>query len=267
MNPGIILAIAGGIGAFFAALAAAASTGPRERPEPPEPVATGGIKGVREIFDRMVAQGAPPDIVGLVLWQAMTESGGNPLVGLGTPSHKGWPSYARPNLKASAKVAASETAAARRAYEKEQNRKWASKSPVPKDHWTFGSGGLYGFLPITALYPLRGTAALESGEIAPHDVFDAYRATAMYVDYIRRVMRLPHFRDLPREHQNALAIKRAGAALTYVKDYKEETDRAKSIRRKMEKAARSLGLPESYFTNTLTADWSRWDLQKAIEAE
>lgn len=263
----LILAAAGGVGVFFSAIANARADVDATRPDPPEPIETpSGLDHVRELFERMVSEfGAPAEILPLVLWQAMTESGGNPLVGLGEPDHPGWPEFARPNMKASASLQRAETRAAERGHDR--NIEWASKSPAPASHWRFGSGGLFGFLPATALYPLRNKAILSSGEVRPHDVFDSYRAVAFYVDYIRRVMRLPHFRNLPRQHQNMLAIKRAGAALTFVKDYAEEKERSQSIRRKMERAASRLGVSESVFERPLDVDWSAWDLSRTIQGE
>lgn len=228
-----------------------------------EPTNIGGLDGVRDMVTRMIPMGLPPEVEGLILMQAYTESRGNPDVGLGVPSDR-WPPYARPNLKASEAMQRAETRAAERGYER--NQEWADRNPDPARYWQFGSGGLYGFLPTTALYWARDTPELASGELRPWDVFDPWRATVFYADYIRRVMLLPHFRNLPRQHQNPLAIKRAGAGLFLVKDYAEAEGRSQRIRTKFAKGSSSLGIPQSYATTPLSADWSGWDAMSVIQA-
>ena len=230
-----------------------------------QPTNIGGMAGVRDMVARLFALGLPPEVEPLILLQAYTESRGNPDVGLGLPNPDRWPPWVQPNVNASEALQRGETRAAERSYNR--NREWADESPSPAGHWQFGSGGLYGLLPTTALYWARGTPELASGELGPWDVFAPWRSTVFYADYIRRVMALPHFRDLPAQHRNALAIKRAGASLALVRDYAEQQDRSRRIREKVARASSSLGIPQSYATAPLSADWSGWDAMRAIEAD
>lgn len=229
----------------------------------------GGLQAVRNYALALVKLGMPAEVVPLIVFQAYTESRGNPLVGLGVPGPR-WPPYARPNLKAPESSQRAETRAAERGYRNNDTtakKQWVRRSPVPALHWQFGSGGLYGLLPTSALYGIRSTDAFRSGEVGPWDVFDPWVATVLYADYVRRVMALPHFKNLPRQHQNLLAVKRAGAALTFIKDYAEREKKSQAIRRKMKRAAAAFGLSESVFTKPLSTDWSGWDTIAAIRAE
>lgn len=249
-----------------------ASMWPDMAPEPEKPPKTidvtpdvQGLRDVDDLITRMAPLGAPMELRPLVLAQANSESGGNPLVGLGVPDPSRWPPWARPNLKASENMQRAETRAAERGYAR--NQEWADESPAPAGHWQFGSGGLFGFLPTTALYPLRRTDMLRSGEVDPWSVFDPWIGLALYFDYLRRIMRLPHWSRLPAEHRNAYALKRAGASLALMSDYQQAKDRSKRSARNLEKGLSRVGVPTSWASQPLTGvDWSGWDLEAVIRA-
>jgi len=208
--------------------------------------------------------GAPEWFADMCLVQAASESGGNPLVGLGVPetfpkSYRG--QALQPNLRASRRLQEGETNAARRLYENERNRAYR-QSPFDASAWTFGSGGLYGLLPATGLSFARrdpGFAALKAGELSPLDVFDPVRSTAMYANFVRYIVRTKAFGRLPRSERTVYAIKRGGAALSLISDWQDTKERSQKIRANMSKRIRSSGADRGFAATVLAgSDWSEW---------
>jgi hypothetical protein len=178
----------------------------------------------------------------MAVYQAHSESKGNNLVGLGIPSR--FPPWAKPNTRASAKLQNAEATAAEIGYDR--NAKTYSKSPYPRSRWVFGSGGYFGLLPSTALAFLRGKPQASSPDFDPWDVFDPHRSCVAYADFVRRITRLGQWKDLPPSERNWLAVKRAGASLTTLTDWKAEGDRAKAIHAGFAKRLASIGVPASF---------------------
>ena len=223
-----------------------------------------GFNLVREAAELFVQHAEAPEwLPQMCLIQAASESRGNPLVGLGVtgtfpPKYKG--QDLQPNRKAPDSLQRGETRAARNLYQ--DNVRTYGQSPHELSEWTFGSGGLYGLLPPTALsFARRGDAftALKSGKLGPLDVFDPIRATAMYAHFVRSSMRTRTFRGLPASERNAYAIKRAGAAWALIGDYKDTKKRSQSIRRNMPARVQRSGADPSFPTLELSAsDWDDW---------
>lgn len=182
------------------------------------------------------------DLTTMALYQAHSESKGNNLVGLGIPSR--FPSWAKPNLKASASLQDNEARAAEIAYDR--NAKSYGASPYARERWIFGSGGYFGLLPGTALAFLRGKPEIASTDFDPWDVFDPHRSCVAYADYVRRITKLGQWQDLPPSERNWLAIKRAGASLTVLADWKAEGKRAQAIHAGVAKRLQSLGVNPSW---------------------
>lgn len=178
----------------------------------------------------------------MALYQAHSESKGNNLVGLGIPER--FPSWSKPNRKASASLQANEARAAEIGYDR--NQASYSKSPYPRARWVFGSGGWFGLLPATGLGFLRGKTQIVSPDFDPWDVFDPWRSCVMYADYVRRITKLGQWQALPASERNWLAIKRAGASLTVLSDWQATGDRAKAIHAGVAKRLASMGIPASF---------------------
>jgi len=214
-----------------------------------------GYDEVRKFSDRIAAELGLSDLAReqlamQLLVQSRSESGANNYAGLGIPER--FPKYSRmaqkmptaeleaeiakasgsrlERLKRTRRLRAGESRAAEIGYDR---RGSYNASPYGRDEWVFGSGGYYGQLPSTALSSFRpgksGHEALKAGDVHPHDVFDPWRSTVLQADFVRRVMLTPHFRNLPSGEQNMKAIRRAAAALSLVKDWKGERERAKKV--------------------------------------
>ena len=228
---------------------------------------------MRQVAELYVEHGgAPRWAVDACLVQAHSESGGRPLVGLGTlstfpGSYRG--QELRPNRKASKRLQDGEARAARIGYER--NRRSYGQSPFPDRDWTFGSGGLYGLLPSTAFSAFRSgknLGALARGELSPLDVFDPVRATGFYIEMCRRVTRTKQWAALPSQHRNGEALKRAGAALSLVGDYKLEKKRSRSIHENFARRVAGSGARRSYRGMVLqSSDFRGWPgVWEAIQA-
>ena len=225
----------------------------------------GGFAEVRRIAQRYVdVAGAPSWFPEMALIQAASESGGNPYVGLGNLStfpteYRGIP--LQPNRNASDSLRASESRAARTVYERNESK--YSQGPYPASRWTWGSGGLFGLLPGSGLaFARRGSGldALRRGDLDPLDVFDPVRAVGMYANYVKGVMATDAYRSLPADYQDVYAIKRGGAALSLISDYREEKERSQKIRDKMPNRVVRSGANERFLTQRLhpTSSWSSW---------
>jgi len=214
-----------------------------------------GYDAVRKFSDRIATELGLSDLAReqlamQLLVQARSESGANNYAGLGIPER--FPPYSNmaqrmptaeleaeiakasgsklEKLKRTRRLRAGESKAAELGYDR---RGSYNASPYGRDEWVFGSGGYYGQLPSTALSSFRpgrkGHAALSAGAVHPHDVFDPWRSSVLQADFIRRVMMTPHFRKLPEKEQNMKAVRRAAAALSLVKDWKGERERARKV--------------------------------------
>ncbi|HLT36927.1 MAG TPA: hypothetical protein VK034_11600 [Enhygromyxa sp.] len=202
-------------------------------------------------YDRLLARtGAPAELGILAALQRYTESHGNPKAGLGRPEL--FPSWTEPrNALREEQLAESDAAAA--AYDR--NREAYIESPYPRRMWIFGSGGPYGLIPANALAPWRGTDTLRRGKVTPYDVFNPWRATVFFVDYVKRLIDRAEFRNLPAGSRNVLALKRGLASPTLVADYEELKARSRTVRRKAAEAAQALGLDEDLLYTKIPLSW------------
>lgn len=207
-------------------------------------------------WDRMVARtGAPEQIKVLAALQRYTESRGNPRAGLGRPEL--FPAWAEPNLGAPPERRAAESKAAADGYD--QNADAYSESPYPRRMWVFGSGGAYGLLPSSALSPWRKTDELRRGKVTPYDVFNPWRSTVFFVDYVYRlVSKRSDFGELPPEDRTVLALKRGLASPRLVADHREQQPRSRTTRRKATEAAEALGLGVEVLDTKVPLDWPRY---------
>ena len=197
--------------------------------------------------------GAPTELRTLAALQRYTESRGNPKAGLGQLEL--FPSWAQPrNAPRSQQVAESE--AAMHAYER--NRDAYKESPYPRRMWIFGSGGLYGLIPADALAPFRNTDALRLGKVTPYDVFNRWRSTVLFVDYVRRLTQRPEFRAMREQDRNTLALKRGLAKPSLAWDVSEEFERSRTVRRSAIEAANALGIDESELYRPIPIEWPNY---------
>lgn len=208
----------------------------------------------RPSFDRMIRRtGAPLEVAILGKLQRHTESRGNPRTGLGRVEL--FPDFAEPrNAPREQQIAESNAAAA--GYDR--NAGAYGQSAYPRKMWIFGSGGAYGLLTSSALAPYRNTEVLRRGKVTPYDVFNPWRATVFFVDYVHRLVQRASFRELPPEHQTVLAIKRGMASPALIGDYAEAQGRSKVTRNNAEKAALAVGLELSVLDQRIPLEWPRY---------
>lgn len=202
-------------------------------------------------YDRLLARtGAPAELRILAALQRHTESRGNARAGLGQVEL--FPSWAQPrNAPREQQIAESE--AAMSAYDR--NRDAYEESPYPRRMWIFGSGGPYGLIPGNALAPLRKTETLRAGKVTPYDVFNPWRATVLFVDYVWRLMQRDEVRAMREQHRNVLALKRGLAKPSLAWDVAEEFARSRSVRRRAIEAAQALGMTEDVLYRTIPLEW------------
>lgn len=201
-------------------------------------------------YDRLLTRtGAPAELKVLAALQRYTESRGNPKTGLGRTEL--FPSWAEPR-NAPREQQVHESDAAARGYD--ENPAYA-ESPFPRRMWIFGSGGPYGLIPSSALAPWRGTDELRRGRVTPYDVFNPWRATVFFVDYVYRIVKRPEFRSLPAQHQTVLALKRGLASPNLAADHAETHARSRSVQRRAIEAAQALGIPQSALEQRVPLDW------------
>jgi hypothetical protein len=205
-------------------------------------------------YDRLLTRaGVPKEIKILAALQRYTESRGNPKAGLGRPELFPWWAEPRNALREEQLL---ESEAASIAYDR--NREAYAESLYPRHMWIFGSGGPYGMIPANALAPWRGTDALRRGKVTPYDVFNPWRATVFFVDYVRRVMDGPGFRELPPGSRNILALKRGLAAPSLVADHDEQQPRSRTVRRRAIEAAEFLQLDEDVLYRRVPTSWPNY---------
>ena len=204
----------------------------------------------RPSWDRLLRKtGAPRELATLAAIQRYTESRGNPKAGLGRPEL--FPKWAEPrNAPRDTQVAESNNAAA--GYDR--NKDAYMESPYPRIMWIFGTGGAYGMLPSSALAPWRDTDELRRGKVTPYDVFNPWRSTVFFVDYVHRLVKR-FFDDLPEREQTIMALKRGMASPDLVLDYRFEKARSRRSRENSLKAIDALGLDESILDTRVPAHW------------
>jgi hypothetical protein len=205
-------------------------------------------------YDRLLARtGAPVELRILAAIQRYTESRGNPKAGLGRPELFPW--WAEPrNAPREQQVHESDAAAI--GYD--QNAEQYGESPYPRRMWIFGSGGPYGLIPSSALAPWRSTDALRRGRVTPYDVFNPWRATVFFVDYVYRLVNRAEFRNLAPEHQTTLALKRGLASPALLADYAENETRSRTIRRRAVEAARAIGIDDRELEQRVALQWPNY---------
>jgi len=202
-------------------------------------------------YERLITKtGAPAGLGPLAAVQRYTESRGNPKAGLGRPEL--FPTWAEPrNARRDEQLAESEAAAI--AYDR--NAEFYDDSPFPRRMWIFGSGGPYGLIPANALSPWRETDALRRGKVTPYDVFNPWRSTVFFVDYVWRLIQRSEFKSLPAESQHWLAIKRGLASPSLMADHEEIKPRSRTVRQRATEAAKVLGFSEDVLYERVPTEW------------
>jgi hypothetical protein len=224
-------------------------------------VAFGGLAGAAwwsatrgANYDRLLAKtGAPRELRPLAAIQRYTESRGNRWAGLGRVEL--FPPQAQPsNAKREDQLA--ESTAAAEAYDR--NADAYAESPYPRRMWIFGSGGPYGLIPANALSPWRHSTAIALGKVGPYDVFDEWRATVCFVDYVYRLIRRKEFESLPEDARHWLAIKRGLAAPSLMADHEEVKARSRTVRQRATEAAQALGLSPDFLYERVPTAWPNY---------
>lgn len=202
-------------------------------------------------YDSLLARaGAPAELRILAALQRYTESRGNPKAGLGRPELFPWWAEPRNALR---EDQLNESEAAAEAYDR--NKDAYVESPYPRRMWIFGSGGPYGLIPANALAPWRGTDTLRRGKVTPYDVFNPWRSTVFFVDYVKRLIDRAEFRNLSAGSRNVLALKRGLASPSLMADSEELKARSRTVRRKAVEAAQVLGLDEDVLYTKIPLSW------------
>ncbi|NVB40333.1 hypothetical protein G6O69_21005 [Pseudenhygromyxa sp. WMMC2535] len=208
----------------------------------------------RPAWDVLLSRaGVPRALWNFAAIQRYTESRNNPKAGLGRPEL--FPNWAEPR-NAPRDQQLHEAEAAEQAYDR--NAQAYAESPFPRRMWVFGSGGAYGLLPANALAPWKDTDALRRGRVTPYDVFNPWKSTIFFLEYVRRMIDKPSFQRLPAQDRNWLALKRGMASPSLVDDVGESNARSATSRRNATKAAQALGIPEDYLYETVPLDWPRY---------
>ncbi|WP_346017006.1 hypothetical protein [Pseudenhygromyxa sp. WMMC2535] len=223
-------------------------------------VTLGGLLGAMVISARRPAweillrrAGAPRELWPFAAIQRYTESRGNPKAGLGRPEL--FPAWAEPR-NASRAQQLNEADAAASAYDR--NAEAYAESPYPRQMWVFGSGGAYGLLPANALAPWQDTDALRRGKVTPYDVFNPWRSTVFFLEYVRRLIGKSSFTSLPERSRTFMALKRGMASPALVSDVNEQKTRSQTSRKNATKALKSLGLREDYLDQPVPLDWPNY---------
>lgn len=133
---------------------------------------------------------------------------------------------------------ASEAAAAARGYARNRPGIYAL-NPYPPGRWTWGSGGLYGQLPSTAL----AAEGFHLGD--PYLVFDRKAANAMFVDYLHRIVR-NHFSRIPPEHRTFLTLRRFMSSNVHGYDWAEKLEKSPAIRMRFARDLRARGIAPNF---------------------
>lgn len=193
--------------------------------------------------------GAPLAVEDLASIQRHTESRGNVRTGLGDP--KLFPRWAEPRQAPRAQQLR-ESHAAILAYDR--NRDAYRDSPFPRKMWIFGSGGPYGLIPANALAPWRGTDALRRGLVHPYDVFNPWRATVFFADYVWRLCQRHTYPPLP----HILSLKRGLASPTLMNDHAEEHPRSRTVRLRALEAARAEGFEPEVLYKIVLREWPKY---------
>jgi hypothetical protein len=106
-----------------------------------------------------------------------------------------------------------------------RSSRWAEAwAPLPAYQW--GSGGLYGFLPTTAL---SGCASW----CDPAWIFDPAISTLLLAEYARSIGR-NYLSRLPPEKRTWLAVRKSMAGLEYLYDVDDQLDESRRMRERFE---------------------------------
>ncbi|MCG8590646.1 MAG: hypothetical protein MJE66_15250 [Proteobacteria bacterium] len=146
-----------------------------DEPSKPSPGATSGKKLVRDLAAR---GGLTERQTDFLVFVAYGESGLKPDVGLGNPAL--FPPGTRPNTRASQAAQEREAYAAAKAYA--ENLDTFEGCGHPASEYSFGSGGLFAFLPVYALDKFKGTPLVCA---SPFEVFDPPFAIAAAYGFAR----------------------------------------------------------------------------------
>ncbi|MFV8755741.1 hypothetical protein ACNOYE_34755 [Nannocystaceae bacterium ST9] len=211
-------------------------------------------------WDNLVRRtGAPRELAKFAALQRYTESRDNPKAGLGRPELFPW--WAEPRRSAGKAEQDQESAAALEAYER--NAASYGESPYRKPAWVFGSGGAYGLIPANALASFRDSDPLRRGTVGPYDVFDPWKSTVLFADYVYRLIHRDEFAELPSVARNWLAVKRGLASPSLMADHAETKERSRTVRQRADEAAEAVGLDPAFLRDRVPNVWP--DFPGAVE--
>ena len=141
----------------------------------------------------------------------------------------------------------SEAAAACKAWRRNRAKAFAGSPYDDEEHFCFGSGGWFGLLPGNALAVAPFT--MMDPLVA---IFDPATTTAAWTAFVSRVVR-KHLPRLPVEHRNWLSVRRAMASLATMYDYREEHERSRAVKERLEKDLRAVGVDPAFMFTRATA--------------
>jgi len=106
-----------------------------------------------------------------------------------------------------------------------RSSRWSTAwAPLPAYQW--GSGGLYGFLPTTALSSCASWCD-------PAWIFDPQISTLLLAEYARSIQR-NYLSRLPPEKRTWLAVRKSMAGLEYLYDVDDQLDASRRMRARFE---------------------------------
>ena len=87
------------------------------------------------------------------------------------------------------------------------------------------------------------------------DVFDPWKSTVLFADYVRRLIDRDEFSRLPAAAKNWLAIKRGMAAPSLMADHAELEERSRTVRARADAAAEAMGIDPAFLRERVPQAW------------
>lgn len=108
-----------------------------------------------------------------------------------------------------------------------------ANNPYPRSDFCIGAGGIFGFFPATGL-KAKGFRNLD-----PALIFDPVAATAMFADFVHRIV-VGYFDKLSPSERNWLSIRRAMAGLEVMYDG-DSSQRGREVEARLAEDLRAIG--------------------------
>lgn len=193
--------------------------------------------------------GAPLGVQRMLAYQLASESRGQAAASLGKPY--GAPPWVAKS-DASDALKNNEAYAAGVAYKRNLSgsagSNWRTVGWTAAS-WRFGSGGLFGLLPANGLASIvrarPSVSEIAERKLSPWDVFDAHRGTALYIDMMRRTLKLGGVKTW-------VDFKAAAASISTLRN--PQSVRYQAIVANVPRMMMRAGLPSTWALQTIDAE-------------